>query len=53
MKVLTLELTKEIIVLASPEMPISRISVDFIYTNKKTAIKPIGQDSLEKNKNRK
>lgn len=53
MKVLTLELTKEIIVFASPEMPISRISVDFIYTNKKTAIKPIGQDSLEKNKNRK
>lgn len=54
MKVLTLELTKEIIVFAiSPEVPISKISVDFIYTNKKTPTKPIGQDLLEKNKNRK
>lgn len=50
MKVLTLELAKEIIVFASPEVPISRISVDFIYTNKKTPTKPVGQDLLEKNK---
>lgn len=35
MKVLTLELATEIIVFASPEVPISRIGVDFIYTNKK------------------
>lgn len=53
MKVLTLELATEIIVFASPEVPISRIGADFIYTNKKNNVtKTIGQDLLEKNKKR-
>lgn len=40
------------IVFASPEVPILRISVDFTFTNKKTPTKPFGQDLLEKNKKR-